>query len=280
VFKAIDRTDQGVVALKVLLPEVAQNPTGLQRFVDEARLLIELRHPGLVEGNRVAKEKGVYFCVMELIEGETALEPLLRSEAFSEARALDIVRQVASALDYMHGEGLVHKDVKPGNIMLHAKSDRAVLIDLGFAARSHAEPDQDSERTVGTVEYIAPEQAQGRGDLDSRADIYSLGATLYHLVVGELPFLGSDDEEILRKQLLESLSSEKILRRKLSPHLHYFIEKMMAKEREIRYQTPAELLADMAAQLEGREAFRSPAAPARRKPPARPTHRRRRFRRR
>jgi serine/threonine-protein kinase len=275
VYRAADRTSGAEVALKVLLPARAADPLSVARFVEEAKLLIRLRHDGIVRGHRVARESGSYYFVMDLVAGETTLEPLLRGEVFAEDDALAIVLQVARALEYLRSQGVVHRDIKPGNIMWTPDA-RAVLIDLGFAAAGRT--GEDSDTTVGTVQYISPEQAEGKGDLDVRSDIYSLGATLYHLALGELPFEGPDDHDILRKQVLESLSSERIRSRKLSTHLHYFIEKMMAKEREIRYQTPAELIADMEAQLTGRAALQPAVTPSERKPLARP-HRRRRRRR-
>jgi serine/threonine-protein kinase len=110
-----------------------------------------------------------------------------------------------------------------------------------------------NDTTVGTVAYISPEQARGESDLDVRSDIYSLGATLYQLVVGELPFAGHDNHEVLAAQILASLSSEVLKSRRISPHMHYFIEKMMAKEREVRYQSPTELIADIEQQIHGKK---------------------------
>ena len=240
VFLATDRVDGRVVALKVLKSEHARDPVALARFVAESKLLLELKSPHIVQGYRVAKEGEVYFCAMEPIDGDCLQARIERDGPLGEQQALDVVRQVALALDTLHGRGLVHRDVKPGNVMLD-RTGRAVLIDLGFAAMAGA----DGETTVGTVHYIAPEQARGSGDLDVRADIYALGATLYHLVTGSLPFAGSTSEEVLRKQVLESLSGGRIRELDLSPQLHWFIEKMMAKEKEIRFQDPRTLAAEV-----------------------------------
>jgi serine/threonine protein kinase len=139
----------------------------------------------------------------------------------------------------------VHRDVKPGNILWTA-GRRAVLIDLGFAVEAGGAA---ADLVAGTAAYIAPEQAQGQAGLDARADIYSLGATLYHLVTGSLPFEGRTSEEIVARQVLDALSSEAIRARALSQQLHYFIEKMMAKEREIRFQSPAQLAEEIEAHL-------------------------------
>src|SRR5262249_38850222 len=137
-----------------------------------------------------------------------------------------------------------------------APGNRVKLIDLGFASRPDA-PGGDVRRgsTSGTVSYLSPEQARGGGTLDVRSDIYSLGVTLHPLVRGSLPFPGSGAEERLRQQVGEALSSAALKGRRISPHVHYFIEKMMAKEREIRYQSPAELIADIEAQIAGRKSL-------------------------
>ena len=122
------------------------------------------------------------------------------------------------------------------------------LIDLGFAGAG-MEGRHDSESTLGTPAYLAPEQARGEDDLDARADIYSLGATLYHLVIGKLPFQAGDDQEMLRKQVLEGLSGAALKGGDVSPSLHYFIEKMMAKDRESRYANASELIEDIEAHM-------------------------------
>jgi serine/threonine-protein kinase len=163
--------------------------------------------------------------------------------------ALQVVVDVAGALLHLHEEHLVHRDVKPGNV-LWSEDRGAVLIDLGFALQGDTASSGDT--TAGTVHYIAPEQARGDGKLDVRADIYALGATLYHLTTGSLPFEGTS-EEVLAKQVLESLSGERIRALDLSPQLHYFLEKMMAKDPEMRFQGPEQLQKDVQVFLDQRK---------------------------
>ncbi len=249
VFAAVDKTDKREVALKVLRPELAKDPLQTERFVQEARLLMELSHPHLVKGYRVAKEGDAIFFAMEKLPGRVLQDVLADEGRLDEESALQIVVEVADALGALHARGLVHRDVKPGNV-LWSEERGAVLIDLGFAVAGDAAV--GGETTAGTVHYIAPEQARGSGKLDVRADIYSLGATLYHLATGSLPFEGRTSEEILAKQVLESLSGEHIRSLNLSPQLHYFLEKMMAKDPELRFQDPAQLRTDVEAFLQQR----------------------------
>jgi serine/threonine protein kinase len=253
VFAAKDKTDGTEVALKVLKPELATDEVQTERFVQEARLLMSLEHDHLVKGLRIAKEGDTIFFAMERLPGR-CLQDVIADDDFDnggridEEIALQVVVDVAGALLALHEKGLVHRDVKPGNV-IWSEERGSVLIDLGFALQGDADA---SDTTAGTVHYIAPEQARGDGKLDVRADIYALGATLYHLTTGSLPFEGTS-EEVLAKQVLESLSGERIRDLDLSPQLHYFLEKMMAKDPEMRFQGPAQLQQDVQAFLEQRK---------------------------
>ena len=250
VFRARERKTARVLALKVLKREAVLHAPTRKAFVAEARLLERLRHPGLVKGYGVAKSGRTYFSRMEYIEGRTLLELLDQGQEFDEKASLRVVLEMAGVLQFLASEGVVHRDLKPGNIML-AQDGTLKLIDLGFAAQGEEEAPSADESTVGTVAYISPEQARGGAGGDVRSDIYSLGVTLFHLAVGRLPFESSDDREVLRMQVMEALSSPELKSRGLSHHLHYFIEKMMAKDVEARYQSWDELADDIRGQLEG-----------------------------
>ena len=247
VFAAVDRVDQRNVALKVFRHELSKDTTAVQGFIAEAKLLLELEHEHIVRGYRVAREGPVIFFAMERVAGRSLLELLNERGRLDEDLALEVVRQVAEGLACLQARGLVHRDVKPGNVLWDDSARRAVLIDLGFAVGDRGGPEVETASTTsGTVHYISPEQARGRHDLDVRADIYSLGATLYHLVCGALPFSGADGQEVLAKQVLESLSGRRIRELELSPQVHWLIEKMMAKEKEIRFQSAEELASAIA----------------------------------
>ncbi|MEE2886578.1 MAG: serine/threonine-protein kinase [Planctomycetota bacterium] len=241
VFEATDRSAGDISALKVLKPSLCKDATVVRRFIAESNLLIDLKCDHIVAAHRVAREGDAIYLEMELLEGRCLQDDLSEDTPMDELEALSIVVQIAKALEYLHGRGLVHRDIKPGNI-IQCSDGRAVLIDLGFAVGSDGD---DSDLTSGTVHYISPEQATGSGQLDVRADIYSLGCTLYHLVTGSLPFDGESSEEVMARQVLDTLSDERIKAIGLSQQAHFFIEKMMAKEKEIRFQDPAELIAEI-----------------------------------
>ncbi len=242
IFEARDKKDGQTYALKILREEQARDPKKRARFLEEGRTLCSLDCEGLVRAHRLARDQGTYFLVLDLLQGRDLLEELQERGRLPEGEALAIVHSVARTLCALRREGLIHRDIKPSNIHLLSKGGTS-LLDLGFAV--HEGSLEDSDTTVGTIAYIAPEQAEGRGDLDGRADIYALGATLYHLVVGEPPFQGQDDQELLLRQIQQPLDSSKIRELDLSPTLHYFIEKMMAKDRDIRYADPEALLRDL-----------------------------------
>ncbi|MSR47949.1 MAG: serine/threonine protein kinase [Planctomycetes bacterium] len=266
VLRARDRKAGRDVAIKVLRREFDGDAKAKSAFLREAKLLIGLRHENVVAGEKVGTVHGRLIFLQEFVDGRSLQELLKDGTEFDEDAALYIVLQVARALRYLAQNGVVHRDVKPANVLITARNE-VKLIDLGFASSvgdgaqsgggapgsATVATDAAAPTTVGTVAYISPEQARGQGDLDVRSDIYSLGATLYQLVVGELPFSGQDNQEILAAQILASLSSEVLKSRKISPHMHYFIEKMMAKEREVRYQTPEELIADIEEQIRGKK---------------------------
>jgi serine/threonine-protein kinase len=247
-------------ALKILHAEQAAQPAAVKSFLGEAALLKRLEHENVVKGHRAGRFGEHLLFFMECVEGRTLQEMIAQGGAFDEDGALFVILQVARALEYLRGEGLVHRDIKPANILV-GPDNLVKVIDLGFAASGGAAEGgagggAGGATTSGTAAFLSPEQAQGLTDLDVRSDIYSLGGTLYQMVLGELPFSG-DDAELVQKAVLEGLSAAATKGGRISAHMHYFIEKMMAKDRDIRYQSPQELMADIENQIAGKKTLES-----------------------
>ncbi len=252
VFLAEDTKAGRKVALKIMHPSLAKDEKAVRRFQRESALLVSFDHPNLVKGYSHGTMGPLPYLVMECLDGESAQETLDREKSFPEARSLEIIQEAAKAIDYMQTKGIIHRDIKPGNIYL-LKDGKVKVIDLGFAQEMGAAAGEE-ETTSGTVQYMSPEQARGSAGLDVRADIYSLGATLYHMIMGETPFSGTDSVEVMAKQVMEALSSSGMKNKRISKHMHYFIERMMSKDKDLRYSTPRELADDINEQIDG---FRS-----------------------
>ena len=249
VYEAIYKPNGAQVAVKVLDAVQSLRQDLLERFYEEARLLISLEHENVVAGYEVGSEHGLHFFSMDYIQGPTVLQMIERAGAIEPQTAIWVTVQLARALAHLHHKGLLHRDIKPGNVMIDA-TGRARLIDLGLARRmERPEPAPDAGEaalTVGTVEYISPEQARGRDDLDERTDVYSLGVTLYHMAVGDVPFHGETSYEVMAKHILTALDAMKVKTRRIPPAVHYAITKMMAKDREFRYRDCDQVVADLA----------------------------------
>jgi serine/threonine-protein kinase len=246
VYKARQLSMDRVVAVKVLRKELSKDPQYVERFVQEAKFAAKLSHNDIVQAIDVGEAFGHWYFVMEYIEGTTLGDLLDQKRRLSEPESLRIVRQIAQALDHAHRRGLIHRDVKPRNIMI-TKEGVAKLADLGLARKTDDKQAQASEsgRAIGTPYYISPEQARGDGKVDIRADIYSLGATWYHMVTGRPAFVHSDPREVLKMHVRDELVPPDHINTQLSDGCGLMVEKMMAKRREERYATPADLLIDL-----------------------------------
>lgn len=234
------------VAIKVLTPRLAKSEAYLRRFQREARSVARLNHPNVVSGIDVGEADGFHYFVMEYVEGPTLQDLLDRGTRTDIVKVTKIVLGVAHALDHAHKHGLVHRDVKPGNIIVSKKTGRAKLCDLGLAKEvDESGSDTWEGKPVGTPYYISPEQAQGERDIDIRSDIYSLGATYFHAVSGQPPFEGPNPPVIMAKHLTEPAPSVQRVRPKAPLGCAKVIEKMLQKKRGDRYQNPKELIEDL-----------------------------------
>jgi serine/threonine-protein kinase len=246
------------VAFKVLAPRFSKNENYVRRFLREAQSAARLNHTNIITAIDVGDADGWKYFVMEYVDGPTVADLLERGGALDEARAIQIVMQAASALDHAHRNGFVHRDVKPANIIL-APGGIAKLCDLGLAKEvEEVSGDTEEGQTLGTPDYISPEQARGERDIDIRVDIYSLGATLYHMVTGQVPYSGPTPAVVMTKHLTEPPPDARRVQPHVTPATAAVILKAMAKDREERHQTPEELYTDLAAAREGRG--RTPAA--------------------
>lgn len=237
-FLAIQESFEREVALKIMSPNLATDPSFGERFIREARIVSRLIHPNIVTVYDVGVHDGYHFLSMEYIPGRDLKHKRLELKL---SERLQVVKEIARALDYAGKKGYVHRDVKPENIMLHEENGRAVLMDFGIARPSEVSSGMtQTGMAIGTPYYMSPEQAIGKV-VDSRSDIYSLGVVLFQLLTGYVPFYADSAVAIGIKHISESIPP-------LPKHLQVFqavIDKAMAKLPEERYQTASGLIADL-----------------------------------
>ncbi len=246
VYLANDLNVQRPVALKVL-PKKLATTEFLTRFRREAKLTGKLSHPNIVAAYNIGEDQGHHYYTMEYCEGATLDATLRKEKMLTQERAIEIVIQIARGLKHAHDNGVVHRDIKPSNVIM-TKGNVAKILDMGLSKEiSSAEQSFNTQTglAVGTPHYISPEQARGNRDIDGRSDIYSLGATFYHLVTGKTPYEGSTSAVIMLKHLNEQLSNPQDINPDISDGVVQVIQKMMAKEREDRYANCSELLNDL-----------------------------------
>lgn len=252
VYKGQQLSLNRTVAIKVLPKRFTENPEYVERFYKEGQAAGKLNHNNIVQAFDVGEAGGYHYFVMEYVEGKTVYEELAAGKVYSETEGLDIIIQVAHALAHAHERGLVHRDVKPKNIIID-KDNVAKLADMGLARETTDIEAAKTEqgKAYGTPYYIAPEQIRGKIDIDGRADIYGLGATFYHMVTGRVPFMADDPSDVMRKHLREELIPPDHINTALSAGVSEVIETMMAKRKEDRYDNAEELLEDLEAIQQG-----------------------------
>ena len=245
---SLDRT----VAIKVLPKKFVEKSDYVERFYKEGRLAAKMNHNNIVQAIDVGEVGGLYYFVMEYVEGKTLHDDLSKGKIFNEDEAIDLILQLVSALGHAHSMGLVHRDVKPKNIMIN-KSGTVKLADMGLAREtSDAKAAKHEEgKAFGTPYYIAPEQIRGLLDIDGQADIYALGATLFHMVTGRVPFEASSPSEVMKKHLKEPLTPPDHINTALTTGISEVIEVMMAKNRKERYNNMDDVMSDLKAVRNG-----------------------------
>src|SRR5271156_1980186 len=276
VYRAEDTRLGRQVALKFLSEDLARDSASLERFQREARSASSLNHPGICTIYDVGSHNGRPFLVMELMEGQTLRERIAGRPLATDA-LLDFGSQISDALEAAHARGIVHRDIKPANIFITSRS-QAKILDFGLAKQTPSrriaeavgagnttlQPTSDNliltspGSAIGTIAYMSPEQARGE-DLDARTDLFSLGAVLYEMSTGQAAFNGNTSAVIFDSILNRTPAAPSSLNPNLPPKLEEIIGKSLEKDRDLRYQTAAELRGDLKRLKRDTDSSRAPA---------------------
>lgn len=242
VYKALCHRLNRYDAVKIMRDETAANTELRRRFCAESQAVAMLSHPNIVSVYDVSHSDDVEYIVMELIEGITLKQYLQKKSVLEPAEVLDFTIQIAKALEHAHSKGIIHRDIKPQNIML-LKDGMIKVADFGIASLE-SDIEENNGEAVGSVHYIAPEQARGQAP-DARSDIYSLGIVMYEMLTGKLPYIGASDVEVAVKHMNTDPVSPRELVPDIPEELERICLKAMNSDMDKRYQTASELLADL-----------------------------------
>jgi len=257
VYRAEHTTLNRNVALKVMRPDVSENLHFVERFLREAKLAASVEHPNVVTLYDAGTEQGLLFMALKWVPGGTLAQLLRNAGTLGEKRALEIAIDCAKGLEAIHEAGLIHRDIKPANILL-SKTGRALIADLGLARAIEKDDGLTMEGTaMGTPSYMAPEQARGKKDIDIRADIYSVGVTIYAMLTGEPPFKGSSVYDTVAKVIYETPINPRKSMPNISEAMDAGVMRCLAKDAADRPQTPEELV-DLLQSLQTTLGFRGP----------------------
>jgi eukaryotic-like serine/threonine-protein kinase len=243
VFKAHDRLLDRIVAIKVLHPHFTADEEYVERFRREARAVAQLSHPNIVTVIDRGEDAGRQYIVFEYVEGENLKQLLERTGPMPVHEALDMALQMARALSFAHGRGLIHRDVKPQNVLLNAEG-QAKMTDFGIARSVDVQGVTITGTVLGTSEYIAPEQARGQ-QVDAQTDVYSLGVVLYELLTGNVPYDGDNFVTVALRHVNEPVPSVLERRPDAPPRLALAVEQAMAKSPGERYESMDELVGEL-----------------------------------
>ena len=260
VYKALDREVERTVALKLIRPELASNPAILARFKQELLTAHQVTHKNVIRIYDLAEAEGVKFITMEFVEGSDLRRILVEKGKLSAEQAIEIVRQVCLALDAAHTAGVIHRDLKPQNIMREAKSGRILVMDFGLARTIEGDGMTQTGALLGTIEYMSPEQAMGK-TLDQRSDIFAVGLIFYELLTGKTPYKADTAMASLLKRNQERAVPAAELDASIPKGLSDIVSKCLERDLTHRYQSVQEILHDLDAYQGSRPTLASLAIP-------------------
>lgn len=240
VYEAVEKSLNRTVALKVLNQELSQDNDLIRRFVNEAQAAARLSHPNIVQIYSIGQEKGVYYFAMEYVRGDSVEDMLVNGKKFSVLKAVEIVKQTVHALQEAYKNNIIHRDIKPGNILI-TEQGFVKVADFGLAAEVKGAAVEKGGRIIGTPLYMSPEQAQGK-EADFRSDIYSLGITFYQILKGEPPFKSADTKILIKKHIESDLPP---LPADVSVQIKKIITVMTEKDPEKRFSDYGSLLKEL-----------------------------------
>jgi serine/threonine protein kinase len=243
VYKALDKEINEEVAIKFLKPEIAEDERTIERFRNELKIARRIAHKNVCKMYHLAKEEKTPYITMEYVSGVSLKDFIQKSGKLQEEEAIDIAQQICRGLLEAHELGVVHRDLKPQNIMIDAKGGIKIM-DFGIARSLMAKGVTQTGMIIGTPEYMSPEQAEGR-EANQHSDIYSLGVILYEMVTGAVPFGGDSALSVAVKHKTEIAPDPRALNEEVTESMSAVILKCMEKESEKRYQSAEELLSEL-----------------------------------